>query len=115
MYFEGSFEDITEKKSSENTIRKQLIEENLLSAVIGLPANLFFGTGIPAAILIFDKDKTTDDVDKLSGAEHDGDEEDDSDDETYVPPATGEGTAGKKRKADQDIDDSPNKKTKETE
>lgn len=43
--------------SSEGKIRKQLIEENLLKAVIGLPANLFFGTGIPASILIFDKDK----------------------------------------------------------
>lgn len=44
--------------SSEGKIRKQLIEENLLKAVIGLPANLFFGTGIPAAILIFDKSRT---------------------------------------------------------
>jgi type I restriction enzyme M protein len=41
--------------SSEGKIRKQLIEENLLKAVIGLPANLFYGTGIPATILIFDK------------------------------------------------------------
>jgi type I restriction enzyme M protein len=47
---------------AEGKIRKQLIEENLLSAVIGLPANLFFGTGIPAAILLFDKAKATDDV-----------------------------------------------------
>lgn len=38
---------------SEGTIRQKLIEENLLDAVIGLPANLFFGTGIPAAILLF--------------------------------------------------------------
>ena len=30
---------------------KELIDENLLDAVIGLPANLFYGTGIPAAIL----------------------------------------------------------------
>jgi type I restriction enzyme M protein len=44
--------------SSEGKIRKQLIEENLLEAVIGLPANLFFGTGIPAAILIFNKAKS---------------------------------------------------------
>ena len=44
--------------SSEGKIRKQLIEENLLKAVIGLPANLFFGTGIPATILIFDKAKS---------------------------------------------------------
>ena len=43
--------------SSEGKIRKQLIEENVLRAVIGLPANLFFGTGIPASILIFDKNK----------------------------------------------------------
>jgi len=46
--------------SAEGTIRKQLIEENLLEAVIGLPSNLFFGTGIPAAILIFNKAKSTD-------------------------------------------------------
>lgn len=43
--------------SSEGKIRKALIEENRLKAVIGLPANLFFGTGIPAAILVFDKNK----------------------------------------------------------
>ncbi|MCK4407463.1 MAG: type I restriction-modification system subunit M [Bacteroidales bacterium] len=43
--------------SSEGKIRKQLIDENLLEAVIGLPSNLFFGTGIPAAILIFNKGK----------------------------------------------------------
>ena len=43
--------------SSEGKIRKQLIDENLLKAVIGLPANLFFGTGIPATILVFDKNK----------------------------------------------------------
>lgn len=39
--------------SSEGKIRRSLIEDNLLDAVVGLPANLFFGTGIPAAILIF--------------------------------------------------------------
>ena len=32
-------------------------KENLLEAVIGLPTNLFYGTGIPAAILIFNKGK----------------------------------------------------------
>lgn len=46
----------------EGKIRRQLIEENLLEAVIGLPANLFFGTGIPAAILIFNRGKQTTDV-----------------------------------------------------
>lgn len=43
------------RSSQEGKIRQQTIEENLLDAVIGLPANLFFGTGIPAAILIFNK------------------------------------------------------------
>lgn len=42
--------------SSEGKIRQQLIDENLLDAVIGLPEKLFYGTGIPAAILIFRKD-----------------------------------------------------------
>ena len=45
--------------SSEGKIRTKLIDENLLKAVIGLPANLFFGTGIPACILLFDKNRTT--------------------------------------------------------
>ncbi|WP_297533072.1 type I restriction-modification system subunit M [Thalassolituus sp.] len=44
--------------SSEGKIRKQLIDENLLDAVIGLPEKLFYGTGIPAAILIFKTNKT---------------------------------------------------------
>lgn len=48
--------------SAEKTIREALIRENLLEAVIGLPANLFFGTGIPAAILIFNKGKKHNDV-----------------------------------------------------
>ncbi|WP_027392981.1 type I restriction-modification system subunit M [Aquimarina latercula] len=48
--------------SAEQKIRQKLIEENLLEAVIGLPTNLFYGTGIPAAILIFNKAKTTKDI-----------------------------------------------------
>jgi type I restriction enzyme M protein len=36
-----------------------VIRENLLEAVIGLPANLFYGTGIPAALMIFDKSRPT--------------------------------------------------------
>ena len=43
--------------ASEGKIRQKTIEENILEAVIGLPANLFFGTGIPAAILIFNRGK----------------------------------------------------------
>jgi type I restriction enzyme M protein len=48
--------------SSEGAIRRKLIEENLLDAVIGLPEKLFFGTGIPAAILVFRKRKQDDTV-----------------------------------------------------
>ena len=47
---------------AEGRIRQQLIDENLLDAVIGLPENLFFGTGIPAAILIFRRSRTDDRV-----------------------------------------------------
>lgn len=46
------------RSGAEGRIRKKLIQENLLEAVVGLPENLFFGTGIPAAIMIFDKGKT---------------------------------------------------------
>ncbi len=48
--------------SSEGKIRLQLIEENLLDAVIGLPEKLFYGTGIPAAILVFRKEKSDSNV-----------------------------------------------------
>lgn len=47
---------------SEGKIRRGIIEDNLLDAVIGLPANLFFGTGIPATILIFKKGRENTDV-----------------------------------------------------
>lgn len=43
--------------ASEGRIRQRTIEENLLEAVIGLPANLFYGTGIPAAIMVFNRGK----------------------------------------------------------
>ena len=50
------------RSGAEGRIREALIKENLLEAVIGLPENLFFGTGIPAAILIFNKAKKRDEV-----------------------------------------------------
>ena len=43
---------------SEETIRRYLIEQlNVLDAVIGLPANLFFGTGIPVCVLVLKKER----------------------------------------------------------
>lgn len=43
--------------ASEGKIRQGFLEDDLLEAVIGLPTNLFYGTGIPAAILIFNRNK----------------------------------------------------------
>jgi type I restriction enzyme M protein len=48
--------------AAEGRIRQKLIEENLLDVVIGLPEKLFYGTGIPAAVLIFRKTKADDKV-----------------------------------------------------
>ena len=49
--------------AAEETIRKYLIEDkNYLDAVIGLPANIFYGTSIPTTILIFKKCKETKDI-----------------------------------------------------
>ncbi|MCC7400476.1 MAG: type I restriction-modification system subunit M [Chitinophagaceae bacterium] len=56
--------------SSEGRIRQRTIEENLLEAVIGLPANLFFGTGIPAAILVFNKQKTSNNFLFIDASKH---------------------------------------------
>ena len=42
---------------AEGRIRQKLIEENLLDAVVGLPPNLFLTTGIPVAILVFDRSR----------------------------------------------------------
>lgn len=45
--------------ASEKEIRKGILEDDLLEAVIGLPSSLFYGTGIPAALLIINKKKPT--------------------------------------------------------
>ncbi|PEZ51236.1 type I restriction-modification system subunit M [Priestia megaterium] len=42
---------------TEGKIRQGLIQSDLLEAVVGLPSNLFYGTGIPACILIFNRNK----------------------------------------------------------
>lgn len=48
--------------AGEGKIRKQIIEMNLLDAVIGLPEALFYGTSIPACILVFKKNRKHEDV-----------------------------------------------------
>jgi type I restriction enzyme M protein len=47
---------------SEGLIRQRFIEENLLDGIIGLPANLFFGVGIPAALMFFRRNRNDKDV-----------------------------------------------------
>lgn len=45
--------------NAEAAIRTQLIKSGYLKGIIGLPANLFYGTGIPACILVLDKENAT--------------------------------------------------------
>lgn len=45
--------------NAEGEIRKFIVERHLISGIIGLPPNLFFGTGIPACIIILDKEHAT--------------------------------------------------------
>ena len=42
---------------AEGKIRQGLVKEDLIEAIIGLPANLFYGTGIPATIILYNKGK----------------------------------------------------------
>ncbi|PPU24570.1 type I restriction-modification system subunit M [Xanthomonas arboricola] len=42
--------------NAEGVIRKNLVRSGVLKGIIGLPANLFYGTGIPACILVLDKE-----------------------------------------------------------
>jgi type I restriction enzyme M protein len=44
--------------SSEKAIRQGILEDDLLEAVVGLPSGLFYGTGIPACLLIINKNKS---------------------------------------------------------
>ncbi len=48
--------------AAEGKIRQTLIEKNVLDMVIGLPANLFYGTSIPTTILVFKKNRQTEDI-----------------------------------------------------
>jgi len=51
--------------ASEGEIRRGILENDLLEAVIGLPPSLFYGTGIPAALLIINKKKDLEKKDKV--------------------------------------------------
>ena len=55
---------------AEERIRTKLLKDGNIDTVIGLPANLFFSTGIPVCILVLKKCKKTDDVLFINASEH---------------------------------------------
>lgn len=57
VLFRGNADD-----ESEGKIRKNLIEKNNIDAIIGLPSNIFFGTGIPTLIMVLKQHRDNDDV-----------------------------------------------------
>ena len=57
VLFRGNPDD-----EAEGQIRKQLIEKNNIDAIIGLPANIFFGTGIPTLVMVLKQHRDNDDV-----------------------------------------------------
>jgi type I restriction enzyme M protein len=54
----------------EGEIRKQLIEQNHIDTIIGLPANIFFGTGIPTVILVLRQKRENTDVLIVDASKH---------------------------------------------
>lgn len=57
VLFRGALDD-----EGEGKIRKRLIEKNQIDAIIGLPANIFFGTGIPTLIMVLKQHRQNDDI-----------------------------------------------------
>lgn len=55
---------------AEERIRTKLLQDNHIDAVVGLPSNLFYSTGIPVCILVLKKCKKQDDVLFINAAEH---------------------------------------------
>jgi len=55
---------------AEERIRRKLLDDGHIDTVIGLPANLFYSTGIPVCILVLKKCKRPDDVLFINAAEH---------------------------------------------
>ncbi len=54
--------DANEDSEGEGKIRRNLIEHNNIDAIIGLPANIFFGTGIPTFVMVLKQHRDNDDV-----------------------------------------------------
>lgn len=58
------------RSGAEERIRTKLLKDGHIDTVIGLPANLFYSTGIPVCILVLKKCKKPDDVLFINAAEH---------------------------------------------
>lgn len=54
----------------EGEIRRNLIEKNKIDAIIGLPANIFFGTGIPTIIMVLKQQRDNDDILIVDASKH---------------------------------------------
>ena len=54
--------DTADDSQGEGQIRRNLIEKNNIDAIIGLPANIFFGTGIPTLVMVLKQHRDNDDV-----------------------------------------------------
>lgn len=61
VLFRGSDED-GQSANGEGAIRKNLILNNKIDAIIGLPANIFFGTGIPTIIMVLKQQRSNTDI-----------------------------------------------------
>ena len=60
--------------NAEATIRANLIKQGYIKGIIGLPANLFYGTGIPACIIVIDKEHAQKAIIESSSSFNEGDE-----------------------------------------
>lgn len=58
------------RSGAEEKIRTKLLTENSIDTIIGLPANLFYSTGIPVCILVLKKCKKQDDILFINASEH---------------------------------------------
>ncbi|HCI28655.1 MAG TPA: type I restriction-modification system subunit M [Fervidobacterium sp.] len=53
------------RSGAEQKIRQGFVDDDLIEAVIGLPSNIFYGTGIPAAVLVINKNKPQERKEKI--------------------------------------------------